>query len=113
MKKTIALILIATFWLSGCSSRTEEGGETTTVDPGLGIGAALDADLDITAPLLPPDQIVLFSDQPTLLTGGSDPAVITAIVSDDSNRALEGHEVLFSSDAGILRNIQSITQLQN
>ena len=109
MKNTIALILIAAFWLSGCSSRSDEGDTITTVDPGLGIGAALDAQPNVNVPLVSPGQLVVFSEQTALLTGSSEPAVITAIVSDDSNRALQGHEVIFSTDAGFLRNIQAIT----
>ena len=60
MKNTIALILIAAFWLSGCSSRSDEGDTITTVDPGLGIGAALDAEPNVNVPLVPPGQLVVF-----------------------------------------------------
>jgi len=108
MKKTIALLLVAAFWLSGCSSRTED--TATTAAGELEFGAAIDGeDVDAGAVVVPAERLVLISNQPTLLTGSADPAVITAIVSDNSNRALVGNEVLFSSDAGVLRNMQPIT----
>ncbi len=97
MKKTIALLMVATLWLAGCSSRSEDPA-AETVD-GLEIGAALAA----------PGQVRVFSDKPALLTGEVDRALITAVVTDDSNRAVAGHNVSFGSDGGVLQNIQATT----
>jgi len=93
MKKIIALLMITTLWLAGCSTRSDEG------DDGLAIGAALDT----VEQLPPPASILIGSDKPTIITGGSDTALITATVVDGNNRGVEGYMVEFSADGGALR----------
>ncbi len=97
MKKSIALLVAATLWLAGCSPREEE--------------MAVEADaLDFGAALqLEAGNIRVFSDKPALLTGENDRAIVTAIVTDEANRAVEGHTVSFGSDGGVLQNIQATT----
>ena len=88
MKKTIALIMVAALWLAGCSSRDDA--ESIADGSDLEIGAALQ---------VPAGQVRIFSDTPSLLTGDANRALITAVVTDESNRALAEQEVIFSSDA--------------
>ena len=114
MKKTIALLMVAALFLGGCSSRTSDNDSVTTTgedDLGLDIGAATDEfDVEeVVIPLVDPENIRLFSDPPALLTGDTTNATITAVVTDEQNRAITGHEVSFSSDAGVLQNIEAIT----
>ena len=106
MKKTIALLMVAALWIGGCSSRSDE--DINDIDiSGLDIGAATD-DKDVE--LEDPANILIFSSTPTLLTGDDNTAAtISAIVTDEQNRAVEGHVVNFGSDAGVLRNIQAET----
>ena len=106
MKKTIALLMVAALWIGGCSSRSDE--DINDIDiSGLDIGAATD---DIDVELEDPANILIFSSTPTLLTGDDNTAAtISAIVTDEQNRAVEGHVVNFGSDAGVLRNIQAET----
>ena len=100
MKKTIALLLVATMWMAGCSSRTEEPEVIVdTTDTNLDIGAALEAPLESVG------QVLLASNPPALATGSDSVAIITASVTDAGRRAIEGHEVVFSSDGGALQNI--------
>lgn len=107
MKKTIALLIVAVIWLGGCSSRDPDtvAGQTTATGSGAtepGIGAA-------NAAPEQPGQVRIFSDQPSLLTGDPNRALITAVVTDDDNRAIPGHLVSFASDGGVLQNIVEIT----
>ncbi len=111
MKKTIALIMIAALWIGGCSSRTSDDESTvTTSDGGLTFGAATDEDESFdTLPVADASNIRVFSSPPALLTGDATPAIISAVVTDDQNRAIAGHQVSFASDAGVLQNIQEVT----
>lgn len=120
MKKTIALLMVASLFLGGCSSRTSDNEVSDAVtDSDLSIGAATDADADadsdldteeeIVIPLVDPENIQVFSNPPALLTGDETNAIITAVVTDDQNRAIAGHEVSFSTDSGVLQNISAIT----
>ena len=90
--------MVAALWLTGCSSRDDE--EAIADGGDLQIGAALQ---------VPAGQVRIFSNTPSLLTGDGNRALITAVVTDESNRALADQEVIFSSDGGVLQNIQSIT----
>lgn len=104
MKKTIAVLMIATLWLGGCSSRNSDEGATQNVTAGEpGIGAAT------AAPTANANAVTLFSNPPALLTGDETRALVTAVVTDDQNRAIEGYEVNFSSNGGLLQNIQATT----
>lgn len=111
MKKTIALLMVAALFIGGCSSR-DSGESTSGLDAsGLDIGAAIDGeDSDIELP--PPADaanILVFSDPPALNTGDSASAIIKAVVMDEQNNAIPRHEVSFSSNGGVLQNIQPIT----
>jgi len=106
MKKTIALFLLTTVFLGGCSGRSEEaapaeiGTDPTTGGSILDVGAAeQEAAGDIR----------LLSAKPSLKTGVGDITKITALVTDGSNRAVSGYEVDFSSDGGVLQNVQATT----
>ncbi len=119
MKKTIALLMITALFLGGCSSRTsdEDSSVTTITTDGddLSIGAATDGDdnsdaeAEVVIPPVDAENIRVFSNPPALLTGDAENAIITAIVTDDQNRAIPGHEVNFSSDTGVLQNIVATT----
>ncbi len=106
MKKTLALFLLATVFVSGCSGRSEDTATAEGASGGdlgggaLTIGAAGQGDVG---------DIRLLSAKPSLNTGVGDVTVITAIVTDSSNRAVAGFEVDFSSDGGVLQNVQSTT----
>lgn len=108
MKKTIALFLLAAVFAGGCSGRSEDtastGNSADPADPSgsgsLTIGAAETA----TA-----GDIRLLSAKPSLQTGVGDVTVITALVTDNSNRAVSGFEVDFASDGGVLQNVQATT----
>jgi len=106
MKKTIALFLLATVFVAGCSGRTDDAAATAdnsadgTTDGSLTIGAAGQAEVG---------DIRLLSAKPSLNTGVGDATVITAIVTDSSNRAVSGYVVDFSSDGGVLQNVQATT----
>ena len=105
MKKTTALLMAAALLLGGCSSRDPEDGSQSDITDGsdLSIGAAIEG------PLEEASDISLFSNPPTLLTGDGTRAVITALVLDEQNRAIPGHDVSFSTDGGALQNIQATT----
>jgi hypothetical protein len=106
MKKTIALFLLATVFLGGCSGRSEDtatDSDTADVSGGSGsltIGAAEQVEVG---------DIRLLSAKPSLNTGVGDVTVITAVVTDASNRAISGYDVDFSSDGGVLQNVQATT----
>ena len=51
------------------------------------------------------------SESSSILTGGSDVANITVLVTDDSNRAKADEEITFSSTGGVLQDIVSVTDL--
>lgn len=109
--------MVTALFLGGCSSRTTDEGTDVSIgdESGLDIGAATDGEGDpdeIDVPLLPEfdaGNIRVFSDPPALLTGDTTNAVVTAVVTDEENRAIANHEVSFSSDGGALQNIQAIT----
>ena len=105
MKKTTALLMVAALLLGGCSSRDPDDGSQSDITDGsdLSIGAAIEG------PLEEASDISLFSNPPTLLTGDGTRAVITALVLDEQNRAIPGHDVSFSTDGGALQNIQATT----
>ena len=105
MKKTTALLMVAALLLGGCSSRDPEEAPEGLVTDGsdLSIGAA------VAEPLEDAGNISVFSDPPSVLTGDGTRALITALVLDDQNRAIPGHEVSFGTDGGALQNIQAIT----
>ena len=106
MKKTTALLMVAALLLGGCSSRDPEvAPDDSIIDSGddLSIGAA------IAEPLEDASDISVFSDPPTVLTGDGTRALITALVLDDQNRAIPGHEVSFGTDGGALQNILAVT----
>ena len=104
MKKIIALFLLATVFLGGCSGRedsaTAEGVSGTSDSDSLSIGAAQQVGVG---------NIRLLSASPSLNTGIGDVTIITAIVTDSSNRALADFVVDFSADGGVLQNVQETT----
>jgi len=103
MKKTIALFFLAAVFLGGCSGREEPENTNSAGSSGsgsLGIGAAQEAAAG---------SIRLFSEKSSLSTGVGDVTTVTALVTDDSNRGVAGFEVDFSSDGGVLRNVQATT----
>jgi len=118
MKKSIVLLLAASLWIGGCSSRTEPG-EDAVAGTDLTTGAALDGSGGVIDPgsvtptepveLVPAADIKLFSDKPALNTGAGDRVVVTAIVADSFGRSVEGHEVSFSTSGGVLQNVSAIT----
>ncbi len=110
MKKTTALLMVAALLLGGCSSRDPDTGSEGSVTDGtdLTFGAAIDGE-GFDGPLADATGISVFSDPPTVLTGDGSRAVITALVLDDQNRAIPGHEVSFATDGGALQNIQAVT----
>lgn len=99
MKKTIALLAMTVLILSGCSGRSSD--EPLTEEP--------NDSLVIAAAQAVVGQIRVLTSAPSLLTGTTDTATITAIVTDDSNRVIASQEVIFSSDGGVLQGINSET----
>jgi hypothetical protein len=104
MKKTLALILLAAVFVGGCTGRSED-----TATAGSGSGSLGGGALDIGAAEAAAGNIRLLSDKPSLSTGVGDVTVVTALVTDDNNRAISGHDVEFSSDGGVLQNVQATT----
>lgn len=98
MKKTIALMLMTSVWLGGCSGRTDDTGDVDPNDP-----------LVIAAAQAQSGSIRVLTTKPSLLTGTGDTAGIIAIVTDEDNRVVPDQEVVFSSDGGVLQNILSTT----
>jgi len=104
----ISLVLVASaVFLSACGTRPDEGaracvgaiyddgGQVISECDTPGLGAALPVILDIRA----------ISDANNIATGGTDKATITALITDDSNRAVAGSTVAFSSSGGVLQNM--------
>ena len=69
------------------------GENLSTGEPSL--GAALESSLTVRA----------ISDKNNILTGGSDTATITALITDVGNRAVSSMPVEFSSTGGVLQDI--------
>ncbi len=130
MKKAIAVALLLSVWLAGCSSREDkvvaetDTGDTVTDTSGTNTDTGTDTDADSgtdgdtgrddnttgdTAVEVPVGQIRVVGDSATVLTGGSQSVLITALVTDSSNRALSDRTVSFSSERGVLQNVRAVT----
>ncbi len=122
MKRAIAVALLVSVWLGGCSSRedksvtTTDTGATTTDTSTTGTDSGTDSgtggDGTTTgdgASVVPVGQIRVVGDSATLLTGGSRSVLITALVTDSANRALTERTVTFSSQQGVLQNVRGTT----
>ncbi|MEE9319241.1 MAG: Ig-like domain-containing protein [Granulosicoccus sp.] len=109
MNKIAILLLAGSLTLTACGSRTSgtdtgnaqttygANGQQTGGEPG--IGAAIGAVLSVTVE----------TDTNLLSTGSAEVAVITAVVTDDSNSAVAGQSVAFSSTGGILQDVVTTT----
>lgn len=70
------------------------------IDPDLG-AAVVVLDLSVHA----------ISDKNSIPTGGNDVATITALITDENNRAMAEQEIEFASTGGVLQNITALTNI--
>lgn len=110
MKKIGIALMVASLTLSACGKRTDgdtEAGTGSTNFTGTGqvsggtpgVGAAVAAVLNVR----------VISDRNHIPTGGSDVAVITALVTNELNQAVADEEVVISSTGGVLQAISTTT----
>ncbi len=112
MKKIGIALMVASLALSACGKRTEGDSEVnaSTGTPSLtgtgqvvggtpGQGAAVEASLNVR----------VISDRNHIPTGGSDVAVITALVTNELNQAVADEAVVISSTGGVLQAISTVT----
>ncbi len=110
MKKIGIALMVASLTLSACGKRTEGDTDTNTgatsftgtgqvVGGTPGVGAAVEAELNVR----------VISDRNHIPTGGSDVAVITALITNELNQAVAGEEVVISSTGGVLQAISATT----
>ncbi|MBX2824920.1 MAG: Ig-like domain-containing protein [Gammaproteobacteria bacterium] len=109
--KRISLALVATAVLiSACGTRPDETSDCGAAiydSSGLVVsgcdspatGAALPVVLNVRA----------ITNANDIKTGGTEAATITALITDDSNRAVPGSAVLFSANGGVLQNMSTET----
>ncbi len=114
MKKLGILLIASSIFLIGCGSRTE-----STDEPGLGAavfdenGNQVGGDPALGAAVAPQLNISVLSNVSSILTGDSETsdsiATITAVVTDESRKAVPDQQVDFSASGGTLQGIVDIT----
>lgn len=110
----LLLVLMASAIISACGTRAEDG-ETSNSQPIFNANGDLISGGDGSIPTIgeinPLDAVSLrvVSDVNSLLTGGVNVATITAVATNINNNVVADAEVTFRSSAGILRDIESIT----
>ena len=109
MKKIGIALMVASITLTACGKRTD-GDATTGAAIFTGTGAQQSGTVD---PLAAAAQALLnvrvITDRNYIPTGGSDVAVITALVTNDLNQAVADEPVLISSTGGVLQAISATT----
>ncbi|MEE9335058.1 MAG: Ig-like domain-containing protein [Granulosicoccaceae bacterium] len=110
MKKIGIALIVASITLSACGKRTDGETDGTTgstsftgtgqVSGGTpGVGAAVEAALNVR----------VISDRNNIPTGGSDVAIITALITNELNQAVADESVVISSTGGVLQTISATT----
>lgn len=110
--KRISLALVAgTVLLSACSTRPsdEESSCATLFDASGAVISSCDSpDLAAIPVVL---NVRAISDANNIKTGGTETAKITALITDNSNRAVPASPIVFSSTGGVLQNMSTETDL--
>ena len=113
MKKIGIALMVASLTLSACGKRTDGETDATAGTTGStsftgtgqvvggipGVGAAVEAALNVR----------VISDRNHIPTGGSDVAVITALITNELNQAVADEAVVISSTGGVLQAISTVT----
>lgn len=116
MKKTIGAIAISTaLLLQACGERPTPSSDTGSTDNAVVFGPNGEVinggDPDLGAALEVALNVHAISDKNSIPTGGTDSAIITALVTDDNNRAKGEQEIEFASTGGVLQDIKGATDV--
>jgi len=106
----IAFVVATSLTLSACGKRTEGDGANATGAPTYtGTGQQSGGTPGVGAAIAAPLNIRVISDSNHIPTGGSDVALITALVTNELNQAVADQPVLISSTGGVLQTISATT----
>ena len=110
MKKIGIVLMAATLVLSACGKRSDDDGSTaTTTATYTGTGQQTGTDPLTGAANSTLLNVRVISDRNHIPTGGSDVAVITALVTNELNQAVADQAVVVSSTGGVLQAISTTT----
>lgn len=110
--KRISLALVAgTVLLSACSTRPDENQSSCAAAVYDSSGAVISScdSLDLGAALPVVLNVSAITNDSNIQTGRTEPVTITALITDEANRAVEGSPVVFSSTGGNLQNMSTET----
>ncbi len=116
MKKIVsALVISCALLLQACGDRPQSSTTTDTTEGAVVFGPTGEnvngGDPQLGAALPDALSVHAISDKNSILTGGTDVATVTVLVTDESNRAKAGEQIDFSSTGGVLQDIVPLTDV--